>query len=64
MTTLRRHRSVWSIYRSLLGLGVVTAAGLLSALLGDVWWDYASWAFLFIPIGLFGYFVVLRTKKT
>jgi hypothetical protein len=64
MTALRRQRSTWSIYRSPFWLGVVIAAGLASALLGDGWWDYLSWTFLVIPILLFVYFVVTRTRTT
>jgi membrane protein implicated in regulation of membrane protease activity len=64
MTAPRRRRPVWSIYRNLFWAGAVIAVGLAAALLGDVWWDYISWALLVIPIVLFGYFVIRRTRTT
>ena len=35
-----------------LGIGVLSAAGLFAALLGDGWWDSLSWVGLGVPAAL------------
>lgn len=46
----RGDRSLWKIFRWPLLVALLTAAGLLSALLGDGLWDDLSWCLLACPI--------------
>lgn len=48
MTSLRKSQ-IWGMP---IALGVVSAVGLLSALLGDGVWDALSWIALTIPIAV------------
>lgn len=41
-------------------LGVLSVVGLISALVGDGFWDGVSWMTLAIPILLCGYFFLRR----
>ncbi len=41
-------------------LGVLSVIGLVSALVGDGFWDGVSWVTLAIPILLCGYFLLKR----
>jgi hypothetical protein len=52
-----------TVYRIPLTLSVITAAGLLLALLGDGLWDAFSWMLLTVPLFLVGIFLC-RSKKT
>jgi predicted cobalt transporter CbtA len=47
MTTPLTARQIWSMP---LALAVVTAVGLMSALLGDGFWDVLSWVSLVAPM--------------
>ncbi|MFW2455876.1 hypothetical protein [Methyloversatilis discipulorum] len=49
-----------AIFRWPLLIAALTAAGLLSALVGDEAWDALSWALLAVPVGLCGYFSFAR----
>ncbi|MGY2291800.1 hypothetical protein ACW9H6_18680 [Pseudomonas sp. SDO528_S397] len=51
-----RQSSFWKVFTIPLGIGLLTAAGLFAALLGDGMWDAASWVGLGIPavIGVWG----------
>jgi hypothetical protein len=53
-------RSNTAIFRWPLLIAVLTAIGLLSALVGDDGWDALSWALLAVPVGLGGYFSLAR----
>lgn len=49
-----------AIFRWPLLIVLLTAVGLLSALVGDDGWDALSWALLAVPVGLCGYFGFAR----
>ena len=48
------------IWRWPLLLGLLSAAGLVSALLADGIWDTLSWAALAVPVGVCGWFSLRR----
>jgi hypothetical protein len=43
---------LWRIFRGPLLVMVLTIFGLLSALVGDGWWDVLSWLALGLPLGV------------
>jgi hypothetical protein len=45
-----KHRTIWKIFAIPLLIGVLSAVGLVSALVGDGVWDDLSWVLLLIPI--------------
>ncbi|MGY4636198.1 hypothetical protein [Pseudomonas sp. P7548] len=47
-----RQSSFWKVFGIPLGIGVLSAAGLFAALLGDGLWDSLSWVGLGIPTGI------------
>ena len=58
MTSTSATRRIWSIP---IGLGVVTLAGLLSALLGEsLIWKAIAWAALALPLGVTMWFCLRR----
>ncbi|WP_141696504.1 DUF4175 domain-containing protein [Pseudomonas sp. S3E12] len=44
-----RQSSFWKVFGIPLGIGLLSAAGLFAALLGDGLWDSLSWVGLGIP---------------
>ena len=44
-----RPSNFWKVFGIPLGIGVLSAAGLFAALLGDGVWDWLSWVGLGIP---------------
>ncbi|HEY4204452.1 MAG TPA: hypothetical protein VGM35_05490 [Xanthobacteraceae bacterium] len=56
--TQRRHMSMRRIFRIPALLAVVTAFGLVAALLGDGVWDGASWFALAVPLVVTAYCVL------
>jgi len=54
MTPARaRHQTVRQIFAWPAVIAVLSAAGLLSALLGDGIWDGVSWVVLAVPVALY-----------
>ncbi|MGE1152759.1 hypothetical protein [Pseudomonas kitaguniensis] len=53
-----RQSSFWKVFGIPLGIGVLSAAGLFAALLGDGLWDSLSWVGLCVPalIGIWALF--------
>lgn len=47
-----RQSSFWKVFSIPLAIGVLSAAGLFAALLGDGAWDSVSWIGLGIPVWL------------
>ena len=45
-----RRRSLWRIFAIPFALGIVSAIGLVVALVGDDLWDAAGWSALAIPV--------------
>jgi hypothetical protein len=61
MTTPKvMHRTLAQIFVAPLLVAVLSALGLISALVGDGWWDVASWIALGIPLGLYLVFIWQR----
>ncbi len=49
-------RSALKVFAVPIVLGVLSAIGLLAALLGDDWWDAVSWAALGIPCAVMAWY--------
>ncbi|MCA1402203.1 hypothetical protein [Bradyrhizobium sp. BRP56] len=47
------HRSLTQIFGAPLVIAIVSAVGLISALVGDGWWDAVSWVGLGLPVLLY-----------
>ena len=47
-----RQANVWKVFGIPLGIGLLSAAGLFAALLGDGMWDSLSWVGLGIPAAI------------
>ncbi|MCS3452703.1 MULTISPECIES: hypothetical protein [Bradyrhizobium] len=54
------HRSLTQIFGAPLVIAVVSTVGLISALVGDGWWDAVSWAGLGLPVLLYLVFIWRR----
>jgi hypothetical protein len=57
-------RSLRAIFAAPALLGVLTAAGLMSALLGDDVWDALSWLMLAAPIAVTAWFLCAAFRKS
>ena len=51
------HRPLAQIFAVPIAVAVISLAGLVSALVGDGWWDMASWFTLGVPILLYAIFI-------
>jgi hypothetical protein len=51
------HRSLTQIFGAPLVIAIVSTVGLISALVGDGWWDAVSWAGLGLPVLLYLVFI-------
>ena len=47
------HRSLTQIFAAPLVIAIVSTVGLISALVGDGWWDAVSWVGLGLPVLLY-----------
>ena len=54
------HRTLTQIFAGPLVIAIVSTVGLISALVGDGWWDAASWAALGLPVLLYLVFIWRR----
>ncbi|WP_338828829.1 hypothetical protein [Bradyrhizobium sp. 27S5] len=54
------HRSLTQIFAAPLVIAIVSTVGLISALVGDGWWDAVSWAALGLPVLLYLAFIWRR----
>ena len=54
------HRSLTQIFAAPLAIAIVSTVGLISALVGDGWWDAVSWAALGLPVLLYLAFIWRR----
>ncbi|WP_050628882.1 hypothetical protein [Bradyrhizobium viridifuturi] len=54
------HRSLTQIFVAPLVIAIVSTVGLISALVGDGWWDAVSWAALGLPVLLYLVFIWRR----
>lgn len=61
MTAPTRRQTMSQIFLIPAIIAVITAIGLVSALLGDGVWDAVSWVALGLPIVVLGYCLLRRT---
>ncbi|MCA6122464.1 hypothetical protein J6500_11260 [Bradyrhizobium sp. WSM 1704] len=54
------HRSLAQIFAAPLVIAILSTVGLISALIGDGWWDAVSWGALGLPVLLYLVFVWRR----
>ncbi|MCC8964593.1 hypothetical protein H8A95_20310 [Bradyrhizobium sp. Pear76] len=54
------HRSLTQIFAAPLVIAIVSTVGLISALVGDGWWDAVSWVALGLPVLLYLVFIWRR----
>ncbi|UFX46879.1 hypothetical protein HAP47_0009525 [Bradyrhizobium sp. 41S5] len=54
------HRSLSQIFAAPLVIAIVSTVGLISALVGDGWWDAVSWVALGLPVLLYLLFIWRR----
>ncbi|MBR1203067.1 MULTISPECIES: hypothetical protein [unclassified Bradyrhizobium] len=54
------HRSLSQIFAAPLIIAIVSTVGLISALVGDGWWDAVSWVALGLPVLLYLLFIWRR----
>jgi len=59
---VKGHRTLGQIFAAPIVIGVLSIVGLLAALIGDGWWDAASWLALTLPILLYLFFVLRRKR--
>jgi hypothetical protein len=57
------HRNVSQIFAAPLVVAIVSAFGLVAALVGDGWWDASSWAALAVPVLLCLFFLCWRKLR-
>ncbi|WP_145977724.1 DUF4175 domain-containing protein [Pseudomonas palleroniana] len=55
-----RQSNFRKVYAMPLGIGLLSAAGLFAALLGDGWWDSLSWAGLGVPAAIGAWALIKR----
>ena len=60
MISMVSHRSLTQIFAAPLVIAIVSTVGLISALVGDGWWDAVSWAALGLPVLLYLVFIWRR----
>ncbi|KTC34480.1 hypothetical protein AO269_13475 [Pseudomonas putida] len=58
--TKRKKSTFWPVFGIPLAIGLIGAAGLFAALLGDGWWDALAWVGLGIPAVVGGWGLVRR----
>ncbi len=54
------HRSLNQIFAVPLVIAIVSTVGLISALVGDGWWDAVSWVALGLPVLLYVLYIWRR----
>ena len=57
------HRSLTQIFGVPLLVAILSGVGLVSALVGDGWWDAMSWSALGIPALLYFVFIWRRSPR-
>jgi hypothetical protein len=59
---MNRPRNLRQIFAIPAAVGVVSAAGLVSALVGDGWWDVLSWLTLGLAVALAAWYGLRRRR--
>jgi FtsH-binding integral membrane protein len=57
-------RTLWQIFAAPLAVAIITAAGLVAALMGDGIWDALSWIALGIPLATLAVFIFLSWRNS
>jgi hypothetical protein len=57
---LRNHRTLGQIFAMPIVIGILSTVGLISALVGDGWWDGLSWVALLLPVLLYLFFTLRK----
>lgn len=60
---MRNHRTLWQIFAAPILIGLLSTVGLVAALIGDGWWDGISWVTLALPVLLYVFHLLRRTKR-
>ncbi|MEH2535167.1 hypothetical protein V1277_005534 [Bradyrhizobium sp. AZCC 1588] len=60
---MRNHKTLWQIFAVPIFIGVLSTVGLIAALVGDDWWDGVSWLTLALPVLLYSFYVLRRTRS-
>jgi hypothetical protein len=60
---VRNHRTLWQIFAAPILIGLLSTVGLVAALIGDGWWDGISWVTLALPVLLYVFYLLRRTKR-
>ena len=60
MDRMRNRRTLGQIFVAPIVVGLLSAIGLVAALIGDGWWDAVSWISLGLPVLLYLFFVMRR----
>ena len=60
MDRMRNRRTLGQIFVAPIVVGLLSAIGLVAALIGDGWWDAVSWFSLGLPVLLYLFFVMRR----
>lgn len=55
---MRHHRTLLQIFAAPILVAVLSAIGLVAALIGDGFWDGVSWLMLALPVLLYFFFVL------
>lgn len=59
---MRNHRTLGQIFAAPIVIGVLSTIGLIAALVGDGWWDAVSWVSLGLPVLMYFYFTMRRSR--
>ncbi len=63
MGVMRNHRTLGQIFGAPLVVGVLSTIGLISALVGNGWWDAVSWVSLGLPVLMYVFFTLRRRTE-
>lgn len=59
---MKKHSPFWTLWGGPIVMGVLTTAGLLTALVSDTWGDWWSWVALGVPVAVMGWYSWPRTS--
>ena len=57
------HLTLVQIFAAPLVVAAISSLGLVSALVGDGWWDGLSWGALAVPVALWALFMLQRKPR-
>ena len=62
MAGMRNRRTLGQIFAAPIIVGALSVVGLVAALVGDGWWDALSWLSLTLPVLLYFFYALLRSR--